>query len=62
MLRVCYSSFILYFGAEFTKTYAVKHGSKIRPNEYAVTVHLVRIDTGKESIQDNEDYVKKRRI
>ncbi len=59
MLWVYYSSIILYFGAEFTKAYAMKHGSKIRPNEYAVTVQLVRVDTEKESIQENEDHVKR---
>ncbi len=35
---VYYSSIILYFGAEFTKVYAHKHGKKIIPNNYSVTI------------------------
>lgn len=38
LLWVYYSSVILYFGAEFTKCYAVEAGSAIRPNETAVFV------------------------
>ncbi|HSY77079.1 MAG TPA: YihY/virulence factor BrkB family protein [Bacteroidia bacterium] len=36
LVWVYYSSIILYFGAEFTKVYAHKHGQKIIPNEYSV--------------------------
>jgi membrane protein len=36
LVWVYYSSIILYFGAEFTRTYAMQHGSGIRPNENAV--------------------------
>lgn len=35
---VYYSSIILYFGAEFTKTYAAKRHSRIRPSETAVLI------------------------
>ncbi len=35
---VYYSAIILYFGAEFTKKYALKHGKKIIPNEYSVYI------------------------
>jgi membrane protein len=35
LLWVYYSSIILYFGAEFTKSYALKKGAKIIPTEYA---------------------------
>lgn len=38
VLWVYYSSAILYFGAEFTKVYVNKYGSKIRPNRYSVFV------------------------
>lgn len=38
LLWVYYSSVILYFGAEFTKCYAVEVGSAIRPNDTAVFV------------------------
>jgi membrane protein len=36
LVWVYYSSIILYFGAEFTKTYALRHGGGIRPNDNAV--------------------------
>ena len=36
LVWVYYSSIILYFGAEFTRTYAMRHGSGIRPNDNAV--------------------------
>ena len=35
---VYYSSLILYFGAEFTKVYAIETGSKIMPTETAVFI------------------------
>ena len=35
---VYYSAIILYFGAEFTKVYALKHGQKIVPNNYSVLI------------------------
>lgn len=38
LLWVYYSSILLYFGAEFTKSYALKHGSGIYPNMYSVRV------------------------
>ncbi len=49
-----YSSLILYFGAEFTKAYAMKYGSPIYPNSYAVTIKHVEVDEGKKSVQQNE--------
>jgi membrane protein len=36
LLWIYYSSFILYFGAEFTKHYLVEYGNGIQPNKYAV--------------------------
>ncbi|MCU7550523.1 YihY/virulence factor BrkB family protein [Chitinophagaceae bacterium LB-8] len=36
LLWVYYSSFILYFGAEFTLAYSKQFGGAIKPNEYAV--------------------------
>ena len=38
LLWVNYASLILFFGAEFTKVYANKFGSKIQPSEHAVAV------------------------
>jgi len=54
LLWVYYSSIILYFGAEFTKAYAVKFGSEIHPNHYAVTTKTVEVETGNQSIQSKE--------
>jgi membrane protein len=47
LVWVYYSSIILYLGAEFTKAYALKFGSAIHPNDYAVTTKQVEIETGK---------------
>lgn len=55
LLWVYYSSIILYFGAEFTKAYAVKYGSNIFPNHYAVTTKMVEVETGRQSIQNKEN-------
>jgi membrane protein len=38
LVWVYYSSIILYFGAEFTKNYAMKQGGGIRPNDNAVFI------------------------
>lgn len=55
LLWVYYSSIILYFGAEFTKAYAVKFGSEIHPNHYAVTTKTVEVEAGSQSIQQKEN-------
>jgi len=55
LLWVYYSSFILYFGAEFTKAFAIKYGSEIHPNDYAVTTKQVEVENGGASIQQTED-------
>ena len=52
LLWTYYSSIILYFGAEFTKAYAVKYGSEIYPTQYAVTTKQVEIETGNQSVQE----------
>ncbi len=38
LLWIYYSSILLYFGAEFTKVYALNHGHGIWPNAYSVRV------------------------
>lgn len=53
LLWTYYSSLILYFGAEFTKAYAIAFGSPIHPNHYAVTTRQVEVETGGASIQAN---------
>ena len=55
LLWIYYSSIILYFGAELTKAYAIKYGSPIHPNDYAVTTKTVEVETGGKSIQDKEE-------
>ncbi|HEU5366561.1 MAG TPA: YihY/virulence factor BrkB family protein [Hanamia sp.] len=54
LLWVYFSSMILYFGAEFTKAYAVKFGTQIHPDDYAVTTKTVEVETGNKSVQQNE--------
>jgi membrane protein len=50
-----YSSLILYFGAEFTKAYAIKYGNRIYPAEYAVTIKQVEVETGKKPVDEVKD-------
>lgn len=38
LVWVYYSAIILYFGAEFTKVYAINHGKNIIPNNYSVKI------------------------
>jgi membrane protein len=53
LLWLYYSSMILYFGAEFTKAYALKFGDEIKPADYATTYQQVNIESNKESVQEN---------
>lgn len=53
LLWIYFSAFILYFGAEFTKCYALKFGQEIKPNDYAITVQTIHIKS-KKSIQQTE--------
>jgi membrane protein len=52
LLWTYYSAIILYFGAEFTKAFAVKYGSEIHPSHYAVTTKEVEVEAEGSSIQD----------
>lgn len=52
LLWAYYSSIILYFGAEFTKAYAVRFGEEIHPNSYAVTIK--EVEQGSASVQQTE--------
>jgi len=38
LVWIYYSAIILFFGAEFTKVYALAHGKKIIPNQYSVRI------------------------
>jgi membrane protein len=52
LLWVYYSSAILYFGASFTREYAIEMGSQIYPNKYAVWVEQVEVQS-KKSLAEN---------
>lgn len=54
LLWIYYSSVILYFGAEFTKAYALRFGAEIIPKEYAVTIKVVEVESGATTLQQNE--------
>ncbi len=41
---VYFSALILYFGAEFTKFYALQFGDEIKPRKYAVSTKIVEIE------------------
>lgn len=60
ILWIYYSSMIVYFGAEFTKFYAVTFGDEIKPTDYAVTVRQVEEEKGKISIQQKEKMTRKK--
>lgn len=51
---IYYSSIILYLGAVYTKEYAVAFGDAIHPNDYAVTIKKVAVETGKATEQEKE--------
>lgn len=53
LMWIYYSATILYFGAEFTKAYALKFGEEIAPKNFAVTVKVIQVETN-ESVQQNE--------
>lgn len=54
LLWVYFSAMILYFGAEFTKAYAMEYGSNIYPDNYAVTMKTIEVETGKKTVQQKE--------
>ena len=49
---VYYSAIILYFGAEFTKVYALTHGDKIIPNKYCVLIIKQKIELEPEVVTE----------
>jgi membrane protein len=54
LLWVYYSAIILYLGAEFAKAWSSRNGSSIQPNDYAVSLKTVEVETDK----DNKKTVK----
>jgi membrane protein len=51
LVWVYYSAIILYFGAEFTKVYAITHGDLIVPNEYSVKLLKQTVELDSDSNQ-----------
>jgi membrane protein len=62
LLWVYYSSIILYFGAEFTKAYAVEYAEPIHPNKYSVTTETVEVEKGKTPLQENDKTTNKKQL
>jgi len=54
LMWVYYSAAILYFGAVFTRVYAIHTGSAIYPNSYAVWVKQVEVESQKSIQQQSE--------
>lgn len=54
LMWIYYSATMLYFGAEFTKAYALKYGDEISPKSYAVTIKVIQIESDEKSVQQNE--------
>jgi membrane protein len=50
LLWVYYSATILYFGASFTRTYTLRRGRNIFPNDYAVWIQEIELEN-KASLQ-----------
>lgn len=57
LLWVYYSAMILYFGAVFTHVYAVHTGSRIYPNNYAVWVQEIEVESAQSIQQQPEEKV-----
>lgn len=55
LLWVYYSAMILYFGAVFTHVYAVHTGSRIYPNNYAVWVQQIEVESERSIQQQPEE-------
>jgi membrane protein len=62
LVWIYYSSVILYFGAEFTKAYAIRYGDSILPNEYAVVTEVVEVEKNNKTLQQaNKEETKARK-
>jgi membrane protein len=54
ILWIYYSSIILYFGAVFTKQFALEYAHQIRPNKFAVIMNTIEVEAGNQSVQQGE--------
>ena len=59
LLWVYYSAIILYLGAEFAKTWASYKGSSIQPNDYAVALKKVEVETDRTNGTSGKKIAKK---
>lgn len=57
LIWIFYSANMLYFGAEFSKAYALKFGDEIAIKDYAVTIKTIHIESNEKSIQQNEESI-----
>ena len=55
LVWIYYSAIILYLGAEFTKAYMLKFGTRIRPNEYAIWVDEPTVAGAKQTGSYNDN-------
>lgn len=58
MIWVYYSSVILYFGAEFAKSYAIQFSNAIVPSKFADLVHTIDIVSEEQTIQKADKELK----
>lgn len=58
MIWVYYSSVILYFGAEFAKSYAIQFSSAIVPSEFAEIIQSVEIVSDQKTLQQANEELK----
>lgn len=61
LLWVYYSAIILYFGAAFTRVYAIHTGSHIYPNNYAVWIEQVEVESDR-SLQQQPAVAQKKDV
>lgn len=54
LIWVYYSAVILYFGAEFTKAFAIQYGSQIHPSQYAVWIKNIEVEDEKGTLKQQE--------
>jgi len=58
LLWIYYSAIILYFGAEFTKSYAAVYGNRIYPNDYAVWIKHIDVEEENGTLKQQEQQKK----
>ncbi|MGQ7946855.1 YihY/virulence factor BrkB family protein [Flavobacterium sp. WC2509] len=58
MIWVYYSSVILYFGAEFAKSYAIQFSSDIVPSKFADLVNTVEVISDQQTVQQADKELK----